>query len=41
MKNGYNGLYVEEGALAKPLDMETFPDIIRQPENGETVWQIT
>jgi CheY-like chemotaxis protein len=30
-----------DGALAKPLDMETFPDLIRRLEAGETVWQIT
>lgn len=27
------------GALAKPLDMMTFPEIIRRLEAGETIWQ--
>ena len=30
-----------DGALAKPLDMVTFPDLIRRLEAGEAVWQIT
>ncbi len=28
------------GALAKPLDMLTFPDLILRLEKGETIWQI-
>jgi CheY-like chemotaxis protein len=28
------------GALAKPLDMLTFPDLIRRLEMGETIWQV-
>lgn len=27
------------GALAKPLDMMTFPELIRRLEAGETIWQ--
>jgi two-component system sensor histidine kinase BarA len=30
-----------DGALAKPLDMVTFPDLIQRLEAGEAVWQIT
>ena len=30
-----------DGALAKPLDMLTFPDLIRRLEAGEKVWQVT
>jgi two-component system, OmpR family, sensor histidine kinase TorS len=29
-----------DGALAKPLDMETFPALIKRLQNGEAVWQI-
>jgi CheY-like chemotaxis protein len=28
-----------DGALAKPLDMQTFPDLIGNLEAGETMWQ--
>lgn len=27
------------GALAKPLDMMTFPTLIKRLESGETIWQ--
>ena len=30
-----------DGALAKPLDMSTFPNLIRRLEAGEPVWQVT
>ncbi len=30
-----------DGALAKPLDMSTFPDLIQRLERGEAVWQVT
>ncbi len=30
-----------DGAIAKPLDMGTFPDLIRRLEAGESVWQIS
>lgn len=29
-----------DGALAKPLDMSTFPMLIKRLEAGETVWQV-
>jgi CheY-like chemotaxis protein len=29
-----------DGVIAKPLDMMTFPDIIRRLEGGESVWQV-
>jgi CheY-like chemotaxis protein len=29
-----------DGALAKPLDMLTFPDLIEKLEAGESIWQI-
>lgn len=29
-----------DGAIAKPLDMTTFPTLIRRIQNGEAVWQI-
>jgi CheY-like chemotaxis protein len=28
-----------DGALAKPLDMQTFPGLIARLEAGETIWQ--
>jgi CheY-like chemotaxis protein len=30
-----------DGAIGKPLDMATFPDLIRRLEAGESVWQVT
>lgn len=29
-----------DGALAKPLDMTTFPELIERLEAGEAVWQV-
>jgi CheY-like chemotaxis protein len=29
-----------DGAIAKPLDMATFPDLIRRLEAGEPIWKI-
>ena len=29
-----------DGALAKPLDMSTFPELIERLEAGEAVWQV-
>jgi two-component system sensor histidine kinase BarA len=29
-----------DGAIAKPLDMGTFPDLIQRLEAGESIWQI-
>ena len=29
-----------DGALSKPLDMITFPDLIQRLESGEKVWQV-
>ena len=30
-----------DGAIAKPLDMSTFPDLICRLEAGESIWQIS
>lgn len=30
-----------DGAIAKPLDMGTFPDLIRRLEAGESIWQVS
>jgi CheY-like chemotaxis protein len=28
------------GCLAKPIDLQTFPETLRQIFNGETIWRI-
>lgn len=30
-----------DGAIAKPLSIQTFPDLIRRIANGETIWHIS
>ena len=30
-----------DGAIAKPLSIQTFPQLLKQVENGETVWHIS
>lgn len=30
-----------DGAIAKPLSIQTFPDLIRRIANGETIWYIS
>ncbi|MDX2074923.1 MAG: response regulator [bacterium] len=30
-----------DGAIAKPLSIQTFPQLLKQVENGETIWHIS
>jgi CheY-like chemotaxis protein len=30
-----------DGCLAKPIDVDTFPETVARIQNGETVWRIT